>query len=262
MNLTNQNNHTRLNVLGVGISITNLYDAITTIFDWVEKSEKHYVCVTGVHGVMECQKDGKLRLIHNNSGLTVPDGMPLVWLSRSRGFSKIGRVYGPDLMLEVCERSVSKRYKHFLYGGNEGVAEKLRDNFNKMFPGINIVGIYTPPFRPLDKTEEASLINLVNQLSPDFFWVGLSTPKQEKFMAEYLPKLNTKVMLGVGAAFDILSGRIKDAPEWMKNNGLQWLFRLYKEPRRLWKRYLYNNSLFILKIAKQIVFCGNKYFRS
>lgn len=256
MNKRNKNNanfQNRFSVLGVNISVTNMKNTIQTIQSWIENSEKKYICVTGVHGVMESQRDPIIKDIHNYSGLTVPDGMPLVWLGRLHGFSEMGRVYGPDLMLEVCKNFSVKEYKHFLYGGNTGIAEELRDCLIKRFPGINIIGTYTPPFRAINSNEEKHLIDQIANLKPDFFWVGLSTPKQEKFMAECLPKLNAKIMLGVGAAFDILTGRKKDAPNWMKNSGLQWLYRLYQEPQRLWKRYLYNNTLFIYKIILQFL---------
>jgi N-acetylglucosaminyldiphosphoundecaprenol N-acetyl-beta-D-mannosaminyltransferase len=179
--------------------------------------------------------------------------MPIVWVGRIYGFTQIGRVYGPDLMYEICKVSIEKKYTHFLYGGKPGVADLLRINLRNKLPGVHIVGTYTPPFRPLNKYEEESLIQQVKKAKPDFFWVGLSTPKQEKFMANYISKLDTKVMLGVGAAFDIHTGLAKDAPRFIKIISLQWLYRLYQEPRRLWRRYLVNVPLFICKIALQII---------
>ena len=248
-----KNRKKRVNVLGVGISVTNMEDSLTTIQEWIDQGESRYVCITGVHGVMECQKDEKLRKIHNNSGLTVPDGMPMVWAGLLKGFAHMNRVYGPDLMLAVCNLSQKRGYSHFLYGGKEGVAGELKDYLSQWFPRINIVGTYTPPFRPLNDVEEARLIELVAQLRPDFFWVGLSTPKQERFMAMYLDKLETKVMFGVGAAFDIHTSRINDAPLWMKKSGLQWFHRLLQEPGRLWRRYLFNNSMFLYMITFQLL---------
>ncbi|PKN64419.1 MAG: glycosyltransferase [Deltaproteobacteria bacterium HGW-Deltaproteobacteria-15] len=227
--------------------------AVDTIFDWLDKCEKHYVCVTGVHGVMESQKDGKLLFIHNASGLTVPDGVPIVWGGRMLGYRGIGRVYGPDLMLRVCKLSVRKGYRHFLYGGNTGVSAELKRTLEDRFPGIQIAGIYTPPFRPLTEAEEKQLTHMVARASPDLFWVGLSTPKQEHFMAEHIHKLDTKIMLGVGAAFDIHTGHAKDAPLWIKTIGMQWFHRLCQNPRRLWRRYLINNPLFIYKFSRQLL---------
>lgn len=235
------------------ISVTNLANAVSCINDWIERGEPHYVCVTPVHGVMECQRDEELRRIHNNSGLTVPDGMPLVWAGRLQGYSQVGRVFGPDLMLALCQLSVSTGYSHFLYGGDTGVAEELRRRLRRKFPGIKIVGTFTPPFRPLNPAEEEKVIAQVARVKPDIVWVGLGCPKQEHFMGAYLPKLDTKVMLGVGAAFDFHTGRAQDAPRWMKASGLQWLHRLIQDPKRLWKRYLINNPLFAYKFLRQTI---------
>jgi N-acetylglucosaminyldiphosphoundecaprenol N-acetyl-beta-D-mannosaminyltransferase len=243
----------RVNVLGIGISITNMPAAVATVEDWIARGAKNYVCVTGVHGVMEAQKDLQLKEIHNSSGMTVPDGMPLVWAGKIYGFKDMGRVYGPDLMLEVCRKSVQRKYTHFLYGGNEGVAERLKENLEKKFPGISIVGTFTPPFRPLNTKESSDLFEQTTRSRPHLFWVGLSTPKQEKFMNQYLPKLNTQVMIGVGAAFDIHAGLLNDPPPWIKKSGMQWFYRLCQDPRRLSKRYLTHNPVFIRKFLKQLL---------
>jgi N-acetylglucosaminyldiphosphoundecaprenol N-acetyl-beta-D-mannosaminyltransferase len=155
-------------------------------------------------------------------------------------------------MLMIAARSELTRYSHFLYGGGPGVAERTRDALLGRFPCIRILGTYTPPFRPLTSTEKMDLFSTVNRLSPDIIWVGLSTPKQERFMGEYLSRLNTRVMVGVGAAFDFVIGTIKDSPDWVKRSGLQWAHRLGQEPRRLWKRYLISNPQFIFQIGLQI----------
>lgn len=242
-----------VNILGVKVNATNMLNTLTTISGWIMNGEKKYVCVTGVHGVMESQNDDSLKVIHNNSGMTVPDGMPIVWIGKLYGHIEMGRVYGPDLMSEICRISVRNEYKHFLYGGNYGVAQELKKRIEKKYPGIRVVGSYTPPFRRLNSEEENDLKRIVRETKPDIFWVGLSTPKQERFMAEYLPQLETKIMLGVGAAFDVHTNRMKDAPKFLKTIGLQWLHRLYQDPRRLWRRYLYNNPIFVLKIIKQLI---------
>jgi len=243
----------RVNVLGVNICATNMSNVLTTIESWIEHDGCHYVCLTGVHGVMECQNDEDLRQIHNDSGLTVPDGVPMVWAGRLQGFAQMARVYGPDLMLEMCKLSVKKGYTHFFYGGDKGVAEELRENIEKRFPGIRIVGTYSPPFRPLNDQEERELRKQIAWLKPDLFWIGLSTPKQERFMSDHIHKLDTKVMLGVGAAFDIHTGHIRDASDLVKKIGMQWLHRLCQEPTRLWRRYLYNNPVFVYKFIKQLM---------
>jgi N-acetylglucosaminyldiphosphoundecaprenol N-acetyl-beta-D-mannosaminyltransferase len=236
------------------MSATNMAEAVEEILGWFARREKKYVCITGVHGVMECQHDRELLPIHNDSGLTVPDGMPLVWAGWLYGFKTMDRVYGPDLMLAVCRASQPLGSSHFLYGGDRGVAELLQARLEQWIPGIRLVGTYTPPFRPLNPQEEAKLCAQVAAVKPDFFWVGLSTPKQERFMAQNLLKLDTKVMLGVGAAFDFHTGRLTDAPAWMKRAGLQWLHRLWLEPRRLWKRYLLNNPIFLARFGHQLLY--------
>lgn len=243
----------RANVLGVGIHAITMKAAIARIAAALKMGEKGYVCVTGVQGVMEAQRDAAFKAILNRSLLNTPDGMPTVWVGWMQGYRRMGRVFGPDLMLRACEWSVGEGYTHFLYGGAEGVAETLRQVLLRKFPGLKIVGTYTPPFRPLTSEEETELRARISALKPDIIWVGISTPKQERFMAEQIQKLNTKLMFGVGAAFDYHTGRIKDAPEWMKSAGLQWLNRLYQEPRRLWKRYLLRNPQFIFAITRQLL---------
>jgi len=229
----------KFNVLGVEVDALNVGGALACIEDRLKDSEPSgYVCVTGVHGVIEARKDEAFKAILNSAFLNVPDGMPLVWVGRKNGFRQTGRVYGPDLMLALCELSVAKGWNHFLYGGKPGVAEELKDNLERRFPGIRIAGTYCPPFRDLNREEEVKLAGMVAGCKPHLFWVGLSTPKQERFMAKYLSILDVKVMLGVGAAFDVHTGRIKDAPEWVKNAGLQWFHRLCQEPLRLGPRYL------------------------
>ena len=210
----------------------------------LDRGGQGYVCVTGVHGIMEAQSDAAFRDILNHSFLTTPDGMPTVWLGRIHGFKHMNRVYGPDFMLGLCERSVERGYRHFLYGGKPGVAEELRAALTRRFPGLKIVGTYTPPFRPLTVEEENDLRLQLEASQADVLWCGLSTPKQERFMAAYCQRMPVKLMIGVGAAFDLLSGNLSEAPDWMKKAGLQWLYRLIKEPRRLWRRYLLNNPKF------------------
>ena len=242
----------RVNVLGVGVHAVNMQQAVSYLIEAALRRQKGYVCVTGVHGVMEAQNDERFREILNTSLLTTPDGMPTVWVGKATGHSTMGRVFGPDLMLNLCRESVPLQLKHFLYGGTPGIAQELKRNLQQRFPGLHVVDTYTPPFRPLNAEERSQLANKVCEAKPDIFWVGLSTPKQERFMAEYLPKLNATIMIGVGAAFDLHTGRMKDSPEWIKNNGLQWAHRLVQDPRRLWKRYFVNNPKFLAAITAQL----------
>jgi N-acetylglucosaminyldiphosphoundecaprenol N-acetyl-beta-D-mannosaminyltransferase len=248
----------RVNVLGVGISVLNLQNALDEIAAAIREKRKGYICVTGVHGVMEAQTDAAFRTILNNAFLCTPDGMPMVWMGKIRGRAEMRRVYGPDLMLEVCAWSEKNPCRHFFFGGAEGVAELLAEKLKARFPKMEIAGTFTPPFRALDSKEEKKLQEMVRAARPDIFWVGLSTPKQEKFMAEFLPKLDATLMIGVGAAFDFHSGRVKQAPRWMQKTGLEWFYRLCQEPKRLAKRYLKNNPLFALKIFGQL--CGWKKY--
>jgi N-acetylglucosaminyldiphosphoundecaprenol N-acetyl-beta-D-mannosaminyltransferase len=248
----------RVNVLGVGVSVLNLRTALTAISDAVGARRKGYICVTGVHGVMEAQEDAAFRHILNQACLCTPDGMPMVWMGWLRGHREMSRVYGPDLMLEVCAWSEKSGCRHFFFGGAPGVAEQLRDKLTARFPKLRVVGHYTPPFRPLNAEEEKQLQEMIHAAQPDILWVGLSTPKQEKFMAEFLPRLDVPLMIGVGAAFDFHSGRVRQAPRWMQRTGLEWFFRLCCEPGRLAKRYLRNNPLFVVRIVGQL--CGLKKY--
>jgi N-acetylglucosaminyldiphosphoundecaprenol N-acetyl-beta-D-mannosaminyltransferase len=242
----------RANVLGVGISAINLDLATTALTQAAERKLKGYVCVTGVHGVTEAQSDRAFRDILNSALLNTPDGMPMVWMGRLQGFRQMSRVYGPDLMLCLCEASITRGLTHFLYGGAEGVATLLQTRLQERFPGLKIVGTYSPPFRALNPQEQHDLAELLARLKPDFFWVGLSTPKQEKFMAQFYRQLEATVFIGVGAAFDFHAARVRQAPLWMQRTGLEWLFRLLSEPRRLWKRYLKNNPLFLWRAFCQL----------
>jgi N-acetylglucosaminyldiphosphoundecaprenol N-acetyl-beta-D-mannosaminyltransferase len=242
----------RANVLGVGIHAVDMDTAVAVIERSVHSNKKGYVCVAGVHGVMEAQRDRAVASILLNALLVVPDGMPTVWVGRWQGLSKMQRVYGPDLMLRIFQRSAVNGFSHFFCGGDYGVAEQLRCNLQSQFPDAQIVGSYRPPFRKLTSREETELLRITEHLRPDITWVGLSTPKQEQFMAEYLPRMNTRLMIGVGAAFDYHTGRLKDSSQWIKQAGLQWLHRLAQDPARLWKRYLRNNPEFIALLALQL----------
>ncbi|MFZ3374854.1 MAG: WecB/TagA/CpsF family glycosyltransferase [Chthoniobacterales bacterium] len=244
----------RVNVLGVGISVLDQDRAREFLFGAVRKGCRGYVTVTGVHGVSEAQKDPQLREIFNRALLVTPDGMPMVWMGRLQGQRSIRRVYGPDLMLNLCQHSVACGFSHFLYGGVPGVAEGLKQELEVRFRGLKIVGTYTPPFRPLSDIEVSDLQQRVRAARPDFFWVGLSTPKQEHFMAQHMSILpEAKIFIGVGAAFDLLTGRVRQAPRWMQSAGLEWFFRLAQEPKRLWKRYLLSNPLFMLRAGAQLL---------
>lgn len=241
----------KTNILGVGISAITMDDALTQIQHWIETGKRRYVSVCVVHTIMECQLDPKMRKAVNSAGMATPDGMPLVWLGNWRNGGNVSRVYGPDLMLALCELSVMQGYSHYFYGGADGVPELLAETMQARFPGMNVVGAYSPPFRTLTEEEDEEITEQINQAAPDIIWVGLGTPKQDLWMAAHRDKLKAPVLIGVGAAFDFHTGRIPQAPSWMQTRGLEWLFRLFQEPRRLWRRYIIYNPLFIAMILMQ-----------
>ena len=244
---------TRVDVLGVAVSAINMDDAIAAIEHWIEQRTPNYVCITGVHGVMESRKDSRLCDIHNQAGLVTPDGMPLVWMSRWLGAPRVERVYGPDLMRTISARSPARGYRHFYFGGAPGVANRLAAALVATNPGLNVVGTLCPPFRALTPEEDAEVVAQINAAAPDIVWVGLSTPKQEYWMASHIGHINASVLIGVGAAFDFLAGTKKQAPAWMQRNSLEWLFRLHAEPRRLWRRYAYIVPRFLILAAGEFV---------
>lgn len=238
----------RYNVIGVGVSALTLTRARDLIVGARGQLHRGYVCLGTAHGLTEAQSDPDLRRIYNESWLTTPDGMPLVWL----GPPGVERVYGPDLMLAVCDAGRPAELRHYFFGGAPGVAEILTAKLCARFPGLNVVGSFTPPFRPLEPAEFAAFQSDVTRLRPDVVWVGIGSPKQEKFMAAHWRELDTGVLIGVGAAFDFHSGRVRQAPRWMQRSGLEWAFRLCTEPRRLGPRYLKTNPLFALRVLAQL----------
>jgi N-acetylglucosaminyldiphosphoundecaprenol N-acetyl-beta-D-mannosaminyltransferase len=242
----------RVNILGVGISAITPEGAVRQMSAWIEAKDYKYINVCTVHTVMECQRNPNLRDIVNRSGLATPDGMPLVWFCRCHGKKNVTRVYGPDLMLSFCEFSAIKGYRHFFYGGQPGVAQLLVNVLKKNYPRLQVAGAYSPPFRPTGTLEEPEVIKEINDARPDVVWVGLGTPKQDFWVSQHRPFLDAPVLVAVGAAFDFHTGRVPQAPSWMQRSGLEWLFRLLQEPRRLAFRYLVYNPLFIMHILLQI----------
>jgi N-acetylglucosaminyldiphosphoundecaprenol N-acetyl-beta-D-mannosaminyltransferase len=200
---------------------------------------------------MESQSDPELMRIHNESGLTVPDGVPMVWAGRYAGAHWMRRVYGPDLMLAVCKLAARNGWRSFFYGGGEGVAELVAAEMRRRFPGFIVAGTFAPPFRFLTPEEDADVVQRINSSRADIIWVGLSTPKQERWMADHVARFDRAViLLGVGAAFNLHAGLRRDAPRWLRPLGLHWLYRLGQEPRRLWRRYLINNPAFVVEILR------------
>jgi N-acetylglucosaminyldiphosphoundecaprenol N-acetyl-beta-D-mannosaminyltransferase len=229
----------RGDVLGVNVSAIAMDDAIATLERWISEGRREYVCVTDVHCVMECRRDPLLRKIYNEAGMVTPDGVPLVYFLRLIGRKRTQRVYGPDLMREMTAVSGRRGYRQFYYGGDVGVAEKLKETLVGSVPGLQVAGTFCPPFRQMTPAEDRAVVDAINAARPHIVWVGLGAPKQERWMAEHLGRIDAPVMIGVGAAFDFLTGTKRQAPEWMQRHALEWLFRLCSEPRRLWRRYAY-----------------------
>ncbi len=240
----------RVNILGVGVSAVNMPQALAVIEGWLAERQPRYVCVSNVHSIMSCQIDAELRAIHNAAGMVTPDGMPLVWLSRRGGQRHVARVYGPDLLLALCEHGLRHGYRHYFYGGAEGVAERLAMQLTARFDGLQVAGTYTPPFGALSPAEDAHITAQIAESGAHIVWVGLGMPKQERWMADHTARL-PQVLIGIGAAFDFHSGVKRQAPLWMQRRGLEWLFRLASEPRRLWRRYLTTIPPFVVLAAAQ-----------
>lgn len=243
-------NDSSVNILGVKVSNTDPERASLAINRWIDNREKAYVCVTNVATVIDCQKDSAYQNVINNAGLRTPDGMPLVWIGKKRGFKDIQRTYGPDLMLKMCDMGQSKGYRHFFYGGTDEILNNLKNQLLQKFPKLKIEGMYAPKILEINEIEREDVIDRINDANPDILWVGIGSPKQDYWMLKHRDRLNVPVMVGVGAAFDFLSGIKKQAPPWMRRIGLEWFFRLCSEPKRLWRRYLVGNTKFIYYLLK------------
>jgi N-acetylglucosaminyldiphosphoundecaprenol N-acetyl-beta-D-mannosaminyltransferase len=238
-------------ILGIPVSAIDMADALATIRGWIAGRQQQYVCVNTVNSVLAAFDDPQLAEVYENAGLVTPDGMPLVWISRARGHSRVRRVYGPDLMLACCDQLREHGVRHYLYGGADGVPELLAERLVSRFPGLEVVGAYSPPFRALTEEERARDIERINKTSPDIVWVGLGAPKQDHWMSLNREHIEAPVLIGVGAAFDFHAGVKRQAPIWMRRTGLEWLFRLLSEPGRLAGRYIVGNSRFLRLIITE-----------
>jgi N-acetylglucosaminyldiphosphoundecaprenol N-acetyl-beta-D-mannosaminyltransferase len=240
----------RVNILGTLISAINMPQALEIIDSWIARRERNYVCVTPAHVIMDGYWNPDVRGWINRAGLATPDGMGIVWLLQAKGNRTVARVYGPDLVLAVCEHGLADRRRHFFYGGESGVAEVLAARLSERFPGLQVAGTFSPPFRQPTSAEEAEVIREIDESKSDILWVATGSPRQEGWMAGHLGKIDVPVMIGVGASFDFLSGRKKQAPRWIQRIGMEWLFRLASEPRRLGRRYS-QYPLFVLLVFLQ-----------
>jgi N-acetylglucosaminyldiphosphoundecaprenol N-acetyl-beta-D-mannosaminyltransferase len=238
-------------VLGVPVSLVSLAAAVRIIVGWCQAGQAHFVCVRDVHGVMRAQDDPALMALHERAGLVTPDGMPLVWLAQYRGHGEVSRACGADLVTELCAVSAKQGLRHYFYGGKPGVAERLSAALQARFPGLQVAGTYTPPFRPLTAEEDAQITAEISATRPHIVWVGLSTPTQEYWMRDHVGRIPGATLMGVGAAFDFHTGDVKRAPGWMRRAGLEWLHRLLSEPRRLWRRYLVLAPKFVARVTRE-----------
>jgi N-acetylglucosaminyldiphosphoundecaprenol N-acetyl-beta-D-mannosaminyltransferase len=246
-------------VLGVQVHALQIPDVIHQMEAWIShRCGSHFIAVTNVHVLMEARHSLSFKRVLDSADLCVPDGMPLVWIGRSRGYSLKRRVYGPDLLLDFCRETSARGYRHFFYGGARGVPEALATKLKCQFPMLEVAGTCSPPFRPLTPEEDASVVEMINRAGADVLWVGLGCPKQECWMYEHREQLRVPVLVGVGQAFDLYAGRLQQAPVWMREHGLEWLFRLLAEPRRLWRRYLIYNLEFVF--SELLEFLGVREF--
>ncbi|MDD9370566.1 MAG: WecB/TagA/CpsF family glycosyltransferase [Acidimicrobiales bacterium] len=259
----------RVDVFGVRVDAQTLDGAVERMAAWIEAGHSRYVCVTGVHGVVESQDDEELRRIHNEAGMVTTDGMPLVWFSRwslRKRFAggacppPVERVYGPDLMWRTFERSQTAGWRHFLFGSTPATLDRLTERVHERLPGVDIAGTHSPPYGPSEPGDEAdrAAVAAIHAARPDIVWVGLSTPKQERWMAGHVGRVAAPVLVGVGAALDFHAGVKRQAPRWMGQAGLEWAFRLATEPRRLGGRYLRNNPRFVRLLAREMLDSGSR----
>jgi N-acetylglucosaminyldiphosphoundecaprenol N-acetyl-beta-D-mannosaminyltransferase len=241
----------RLDVLGIEVDALNLPAAVALVESWIARKQHSFAIFRDVHGVMLCRRDEKLRAAHLAAGMVATDGMPLMWLARGAFGSEVGRVYGPDFMELFCRSTAAKGYRHFFYGSTPKTVSRLVGALSAKAPGLVVAGTLSPPFRPLTREEDEEIVRTINAARPDVVWVGLSTPKQELWMLEHLGRIDAAAMLGVGAAYDFLSGNKPQAPRWIRQSGFEWAFRLITEPRRLARRYFRNLPAFVVAVAAQ-----------
>lgn len=239
-------------ILGAHIDAVSWGDVLQTISQWAAGRESRYVCVCSVHSLVTAKQDNSFNSIINKADLSTADGMPLVWMLRTRGFRGQQRIYGPDLMWKYCERTAKTGHSVYLYGSSAGVLDRLQARLHEAFPALKIAGAYSPPFREMSEEEDRRIVDEINRSGAGVVFVGLGCPKQERWMAAHRGRIQA-TMIGVGAAFDFHAGTLRQAPRWIQRAGLEWLYRLMTEPRRLWRRYLYNNSFFVYYLIREML---------
>ncbi len=239
-------------VLGALVHLARMDQVLDEVDRWIEERKGcRYIVATGMHGVMEARRSPYFKEVIDSAGLLVPDGFSLVAVARMRGFKIRNRVSGPDLMWEACKRAEEKGHRMFFYGDSDDTLKYLTAKLRESLPNLKIAGAHSPPFRPLTPEEDEQEVRMINDSGADILWVGLGLPKQEKWMYEHRDRLNVPVLVGVGAAFQFLSGRMKRAPSWIGDNGFEWLWRLAFEPKRVWRRVFIDGPHFVLCVAKE-----------
>ena len=238
-------------VFSTNIDVLDWASAISKVSDWAKKAEGGYICICNSHSVVTAHKNPDFASTINAANMATADGAPVAWLMRRLGSPNQIRINGPDFMWKYCDYATRAGDSIYLYGSSESTLSALKLKLQESFPGLRIAGAYSPPFRPLTELEDTAIVDAINTSGAGVVWVSLGCPKQEKWMEAHRGRIRA-VMIGVGAAFDYHAGTISRAPKWMQNNGLEWLHRLISEPRRLWKRYLVTNTLFIWYATRQI----------
>ncbi len=244
------------NILGIRFSLLSYADVMRMIARWRHRQERHYVTLTPPYSVLLCRRDTRLYEATRAASLTLPDGVGIILAARLLRYPHCGRVTGPTLMLKLCDWGRTQGLRHFFYGGALGVAEALVERLKQNYPGLEVAGIHCPPFRELTPGEDAEVVRRINETRPDVVWVTLGSPKQEKWMAEHVGKITATALIGVGAAFDFHSGRAKWAPAWMQRAGIEWAYRLYREPKRMWRRNV-NSFTFLARVLYQCAHQNN-----
>ncbi len=237
-------------ILKTNINVTNMQKTVKFLSDNIEQLRGKYICVSNVHTTVMAFRDEEYRKIQNSAAMALPDGKPLSMVSRGRGFAEARRVPGPDVMPEIFKISEEKGYRHYFYGGKKETLDKMKERLLEKYPYLQIAGMYSPPFRSLTKEEDEEIIQNINASNPDFIWVALGAPRQEEWMYDHRDRVNG-VMLGVGAAFDFIAGTVRRAPKWMQELCLEWLYRIFQDPKRLISRYVGTNFTFMINVGRE-----------
>ena len=260
MNVNNMVKIPCINVLGMRVDMVQIPEVLSMMEEWIKNGARgNYIVISNANDAVLSRRDPNICRAVNDSSLSVPDGISLVMLGKIRGHKLKRRVYGPELMEEFCKLAAEKGYRIFFYGGAEGIPEKMRSKLLAKYPGLKVVGTYSPPFRELTEEDDRQITEMINRTKPDVLWIGLGCPKQQLWMNKYKDKIEVPVMVGVGAAFDFHAGTKSQAPKWMRENGMEWFFRLLTEPRRLWRRYIVDGAFFLYNVIFESM-KGNKRF--